>query len=56
MEGCKNLLEADTMTAPVGSVDDIDGVPCNEDKQPCCNRIRRRRHKSSFNKGKYRLT
>lgn len=53
--GCRNLLEADTVAAPV-PVDDIDGAPCNEDKQTYCNRIRRRRHKSSFNKGKYRST
>lgn len=56
MGGCKNLLEADTVTAPV-SVDDIDGAPCNEGKQSYCDRTRRRRHKNSFNKGKkYRLT
>ncbi|XP_029666483.1 phosphoinositide 3-kinase adapter protein 1 [Formica exsecta] len=55
MGGCKNLLEADTVTAPV-SVDDIDGAPCNEGKQSYCNRTRRRRHKSSFNKGSHSAT
>ncbi|XP_072754308.1 uncharacterized protein Stumps [Anoplolepis gracilipes] len=56
MGGCRNLLEADTVAGPV-SVDDIDGVPCNEGRQPdYCNRIRRRRYKSSFNKGSHSAT
>ncbi|CAL1675712.1 unnamed protein product [Lasius platythorax] len=53
--GCRNLLEADTVAAPV-PVDDIDGAPCNEDRQTYSNRIRRRRHKSSFNKGSHSAT
>ncbi|XP_029173623.1 phosphoinositide 3-kinase adapter protein 1 isoform X2 [Nylanderia fulva] len=49
---CRNLLEVDAMAAPT-SVDQIDAPSCNEDRQTSCNRNRRRRHKSSFNKGSH---
>ncbi|XP_018337278.1 PREDICTED: phosphoinositide 3-kinase adapter protein 1 isoform X1 [Trachymyrmex septentrionalis] len=52
--GSRNLLEADTAAAPV-SLDDIDGTHCNKDKQPSCNRTKRRRHKST-NKGSHSAT
>lgn len=53
--GSRNLLEADTVAAPV-SLDDIDGVHCNESRQPSCNRTKRRRHKNSSNKGSHSAT
>ncbi|KAG5332224.1 BCAP protein, partial [Acromyrmex heyeri] len=52
--GSGNLLEADTAAAPV-SLDDIDGIHCNKDKQLSCNRTKRRKHKS-FNKGSHSAT
>ncbi|XP_011692234.1 PREDICTED: phosphoinositide 3-kinase adapter protein 1 [Wasmannia auropunctata] len=54
-EGSRNLLEADTVAAPVQH-DDIDGVHCNKSKQLSCNRTRRRRHKSASNKGSHSAT
>ncbi|XP_070514150.1 uncharacterized protein Stumps isoform X2 [Cardiocondyla obscurior] len=53
--GSKNLLEVDTAAAPV-SLDNIDGVHCNESKQLSCNRAKRRRHKNSSNKGSHSAT
>ncbi|XP_019883431.1 phosphoinositide 3-kinase adapter protein 1 isoform X3 [Camponotus floridanus] len=54
--GCRNLLEVDMVSAAPISVDDIDSASCNEGKQPHCNRVRRKKHKSSFNKGSHSAT
>ncbi|XP_071558616.1 uncharacterized protein Stumps isoform X1 [Temnothorax nylanderi] len=53
--GSKNLLEADTVAASI-PLDDIDGMHCNESKQPSCNRTKRRRHKNSSNRGSHSAT
>lgn len=50
--GSRNPLEMDAAAAPV-SVDDTDGSPCNEGPVACA-RTRRRKHKSSSNKGESR--
>ncbi|XP_011862378.1 PREDICTED: phosphoinositide 3-kinase adapter protein 1 [Vollenhovia emeryi] len=52
--GSRNLLETDTVAAPVH--DDIDGSRRNDSRQPSCNRTKRRRHKSSSNKGSHSAT
>ncbi|XP_025074367.1 uncharacterized protein LOC105428464 [Pogonomyrmex barbatus] len=52
--GPRNLLETDTMATLC--VDNIDGVHCNEGKQLSSNRTRRKKHKSSSNKGSHSAT
>ncbi|KAL6267700.1 hypothetical protein P5V15_000771 [Pogonomyrmex californicus] len=52
--GPRNLLEIDTMATLC--VDNIDGVHCNEGKQLSGNRTRRKKHKSSSNKGSHSAT
>lgn len=50
--GSKNPLEADAIAASA-SVDDIDGGSCNDEESVACARTRRRRHRSSSNKGEF---
>jgi len=47
----RNLVETDPAAAPI-LIDDIDGIPCNENRQASWNRMKRRRHKNVSNKGK----
>ncbi|XP_026829203.1 phosphoinositide 3-kinase adapter protein 1 isoform X1 [Ooceraea biroi] len=48
--GSRNLLETDPAATPM-LIDDIDGIPCNENEQMSCNKIRRRRYRNASNKG-----
>jgi len=47
----RNLVETEPATAPI-LIDDIDGIPSNENRQASWNRMKRRRHKNVSNKGK----